>query len=341
MGKELTKADGAAKAALVMFEEGKNPFLDAAAGDVEYFGQFLKFSGNDGTFTYGEDQDELDPGSLLLCNMLLAQHGWICWVEGEVADEVNHVIAEGRPFPDEEDLKDHGPYKEYKDGTKDGWQEQYILYFFSEELNEGFTLKISNASGRRSVRKLLKAYGQKAPLQVGNDGLNMIPVIELDTTSFPIKDEDGKINKKAGKKHAPVFKIVDWAEFSEVGDLFQAADETGEDEDDYEKDDDKPARSSSRRSARDKDDDDDDDKPARGRRSRRDEPDDDDAGDDNKDADDDDAGNDEAEETESRSARSGGRRTRVRHAPPQDEEDEPTKEEARSSARGRRGRRRD
>ena len=345
MGKELTKADGAAKAALAMFEQGKNPFLDAAAGDTEYFGKFLKFSGNTGEFTYGEDDDELDPGSILLCNMLTAQHGWICWVEGEVVEEKNFVIAEGQPFPAEEDLKDHGPYKEYKDGTKDGWQEQYILHFYSEELEEGFTLKISNNSGRRSVRKLLKAYGQKAPMQIGNDGLNMIPVIELETSAFNIKDEDGKINKKAGKKHAPVFKIVDWAEFSEVGDLFQAAEESGENEDDYEQDEDKPARGSSRRSRNDEDEDKpargrrasraeaDDDEPARGRRGRQSEPEDDDA----------DAGNDDDDDTqeETRSARSGGRRTRVRHAPPQDEEDEPTKEEARASARGRRGRRRD
>ncbi len=312
------------------YKQGINPFLDDAGSD-DYFGTFLKFSGNSGEFNYGDSYaEELVPGSEVLIDLENAQHGWICWVEGEVMAEQNFLISSGKTLPKESELEDFGPYATNSDGTKDGWQEQYIFHLYSEKEEEAFTLKLSSTSARRSAQKLVREYGKVYGIKVGDDGLIQVPLVEIDSNSFDVKDkETGKINKKAGKKFAPVFKIVEWVDRTEIADLFEAG---GDDEGDY-GDDDEPevapvkekAAGTRRAAAPEKE-----DKPARGaRRSREEAP-----------AEEAPADDDQQEEAAAEAPATGGRRARVTHGTPQDDDDAGDKpaEEGRASARGRRGR---
>jgi hypothetical protein len=291
--------------------------------------------------------------------METALHGWICWVEGEVMAEENVLIASGKSIPKESELEDFGPYAVNSDGTQDGWSEQYVFHFYWEKEDLAFTLKLSSKSGLRAAKQLVRTYGKSYGVKIGADGDVQIPVIEIGSTSFDVKKEDGTINKKAGKKHAPVFKIVDWADKSEVAGFFEAA--GGDDADDYDEGDDvpedkpvggraaadtgrgggrsrreepadepedKPARGRGR-SAPAEDADEPEDKPARGRGRGRsapaEEP--------------EDNGGDDGEDVPAEEPRGGGRRARVVHAEPQDD-DEPGEQASspRDSARGRRGR---
>lgn len=316
MSKEVATISAAGAGLLAAFAQGSNPFLDAAGDTGEFFGKFLKFNGNTGKFTYGEDEDEVDAGSVLLVNMETAQHGWICWVDGQVEDEKNFVIAEGKPFPSESELPDHGPYTKHDDGSEDGWSEQYILHLYSEDLEEAFTFKVSSGSGVRAIRKFLKAYGSKAPMQIGEDGNIKVPLIEVEVDSFKLKN-----NPKAGKKYAPVLQIVEWVERAEVADLFAVDGAGGDDPDDYEDEGEAPAPEPAKEASKPR-------RNARGSAKAEELP----------VIDQDGEGNTVEEEPEEKPVTTS-RRARVVHAKPQDAEEAPEPAETRrQSARARRAR---
>lgn len=350
MGKEVAVANQGGM--LAAFTGDTNPFLEAGKGEYESFGSFMKFNGNTGKLEekVDDDYEELPRGSAFAFNMATAQHGWICWVDGEVKDERNDDIIAMRPFPNEKDLPDYGPYEEHDDGTSDGWQEQYIFHLFNEKTETSYTLKLSSKSGLRSARKFLKDFGKKVAAHLAADGTIDVPIVEVDAVSFDIKKEDGSINKKAGKKWAPTFKIIDWGTYAEFADVFdEIGNDSGEDAGDYaDKDeDDKPSRPS--RSARSEPAD--DPEPRQTRRGRRtakeEEPEEEEetarpsrrrAAPDPEPEDDDDAGNGD-DDDDAPEERPAGRRTRVVHAEPDEDEDEGSDTSPRESARARRGRR--
>lgn len=202
--------------------DGIDPFAVAAQRDSGGpQGTFLRFSGNDGTYTHGKDQDELEPGTRLVVNVMEMAAGWICWKDSKVVDEVNVRVVDGSP-PDEEDLKDHGPYED----DDDGWAEQRIIHLADEE-GKNYILKMMSKSGKRAFGTLLNDFVAGRRTQ----GMDKVPVIELDYTEFDAKNAKGK---KIGKKFAPKFTIVGWYTEDELLELASA----GEDADDY---DDEPA----------------------------------------------------------------------------------------------------
>jgi len=314
---------------LAQQETDSNPWLEAGA-EAGFFGSFLKFSGNDGKYSYGKKDEEeyLDDGHELIVNLIGVKHGHICWVEGNAKDEINYLVMERPKLPSVDSLPDYGPYKKYQDGSEDGWQEQVVLEMYSPELDQAFTMKCSGGGKLRAARQLISTYGKKGVGKLGKDGMPMFAVVELGSNSFTLKD-----NPKAGTKYAPVFKIVDWEEMSAFADIFEGGEEDGEKDDpaNYEQDTAAPAPRSrqvedkreeaprSRRAVEEE-------APARSRRAAREEA---------EDAQVEDVTN-ERDEAPAQSSR----RARVVHAEPQDEDDQ--QEEAttsrRASARGRRGR---
>lgn len=247
---------------------GVDPFAAAAQRDRgAAFGQFMKFSGNDGTYTFGKDQEELEHGTQLVVNPMELAAGWICWKDGKLVDEDNVRVVDGNPR-DEEDLKDHGPY-DNDDDNQDGWQEQRIIHLASID-GELFILKLSSKGGIRAFGKLLEDFslGRK------KHGFDMVPVIELDANGFDAKNKKGK---KIGKKFAPKFTIIKWMSEDEL----IAATSAGEDEDDYADDEtevkalpapkkaEKPARQAKRAPAVEEEDEDEDEKTTRPTRQRR------------------------------------------------------------------------
>lgn len=371
MSKEL--ATTSEKGGIVKYDATNNPFLAAASGVGDFFGSRLSFDGNTGQILIGskDDENEMKHGSVLVANLIAAEMGALCWVGGQLVDEVTFPIASGRELPILADLPDHGPYEKDEDGMEEGWQHVYRFQLYSEKGKEGYTFATSSKSGIRGVKKLLKAFGSKFPLKIGADGQYQYPVIEFTADSFKIKDKP-----KLGKKWAPVFNIIDWIDAEEALPYFATA-ASGDDEDDYEdepkpksrgrsRDDDsgeKEEKSSSRGRGRSRDDDSGEKASGRGRRAAEDSGEkeetssrgrgrsrDDDSGekDSRRSRRDEDSGEKEEESSRNRSRRgadsgekeeSAGRRTRVRHAEPQDGDDDvDTNVERRTSARARRGR---
>jgi len=173
--------------------------------------QFLKFNGNDGEFTYGANREVLDIGTQLAVNMESYEVGFICWKEGEVVDEKMVPIVSGQSVS-KADLPDHGPYKTYEDGTKDGWSEQRSVNFKGIEDGTDYQFKTTSKSGLIALGNLLRDFAKGVKL---NDG--KVPVIELAINTFTPKN-----NPRAGKKHAPTFKIVAWVDQNELAETISS-----------------------------------------------------------------------------------------------------------------------
>jgi len=197
--------------AIANYAGGADPFASAANDLGSVNASYLKFNGNTGDYIFGADDDELEHGERVVVDMEQAARGWICWKDGEVQEEINVLVIDGKP-PTENQLTDHGPYEE--DG--DGWSEQIRLIFM---MNDGTVLdyKASSKSGKRAFSGLLRDFAKQYKSHPGQ-----LAVVEIDATSFMPKD------KKIGKKYAPRFKIVDWIS----REAFE--EQVGEDSGDYE-----------------------------------------------------------------------------------------------------------
>ena len=241
MSKELATTT---KAELVKYDATNNPFLAAASGVGDFFGTRLSFDGNTGKILIGakDDDEEMKSGTVLVANLIAAEMGALCWVDGKLVDEVTFPIASGRELPNLDTLPDHGPYETSDDGMEEGWQHVYRFQMYQEKSKTGYTFATSSKSGIRGVKKLLKAFGSKFPLKIGADGQYQYPVVEFTADSFKIKDKP-----KLGKKYAPVLEIIEWIDAEEALPYFMAA-AAGDDEDDY---DDEPAPKARGRAAKD------------------------------------------------------------------------------------------
>lgn len=198
--------------ALAAYGAGKNAFDDAASDLGAGGGAFLKFNGNTGDFTFGAEGDEIPHGTQLAVQMDGFARGFICWVEGDVVEEVMVKVVDGKP-PLQSDLADHGPYEKHDDGTQDGWSEQARVTFISLEDGETYVYKTSSKSGLRALGNLLRDFARQ--MRSHPDAL---PVAEFGATSFIPKN-----NKKIGKKYAPSFKLVGWVQQEEIDALADGA----------------------------------------------------------------------------------------------------------------------
>jgi hypothetical protein len=157
---------------------------------------FMKFDGNSGDYSYGQNDDPLNIGDLLAANPRSFKRGWICWKDGEMMEEIMLSIEEGQP-PAKHTLKDYGPYEE----ENDGWSEQFSIEFrMLDEPHAEMVFKANNASKRRALAGLMKDWSKTYKSHPGE-----LPVIEIDETEFEFKK-----GKRTFTKHAPVFKIVEW-----------------------------------------------------------------------------------------------------------------------------------
>ena len=186
---------------------GANPWAEAARG-VET-GNYLKFNGNDGRWSFGQDDEDLPEGSRVVVDMESLAFGWICWVESSVEEEVLVAVLDGKP-PQEHELTDYGPYDD-----DDGWREAASLSMVLESYGDddqdeavGSQLlwKTSTGGQVRQIRKLSGAFGRVFSQHPGE-----FPIVELGEESYAPR------NKKHGKKKfSPLLKIVGWMTAAEL-----------------------------------------------------------------------------------------------------------------------------
>lgn len=175
---------------------------------------FLKFNGNDGYYSYGADDTDLPLQSQVAMNPRTLKRGWICWLGGQVKEEIMMSLEEGLP-PAKHLLPDYGPY-----GKDDGWSEQKTIEFKTID-GDGLTLlfQANNKSKMNALEALMKDFARQYKANPG-----MVPVVELDENEFETqpKNEDGSKGRKV-RKHAPKFKLVGWMSEEELLSLSEGA----------------------------------------------------------------------------------------------------------------------
>lgn len=162
-------------------------------------GKFLKFSGDTGDYKCGDEP--VDPGTVFAVDVLGFSRGWVCWKNKKPIDRDMVPMFPHKPMTAQGDLTDHGPYAKRPDGTDaEGWTEIVEGSWTDMATGESYKFGLSSKSGRKALVGLFKEFAQKIRMHVDDAGRPMIPLVEIDATSFPIAG--------GGKKFAPVFKMT-------------------------------------------------------------------------------------------------------------------------------------
>ncbi len=149
-----------------------------------------------GKFVFGQTNEEMQPGSKWVLNIMSMQHGWSCWVDGgpgkanELAGQVMAPMTS--PKPARPDPIDDTAFKEQRsfemkciNGDDAGTEVQYT---------------INSVGGFRAIDGLLAAiYDQlaKAPAYP-------CPVLCFSSETY--------IHKKYGEIAVPIFQVMGWAD---------------------------------------------------------------------------------------------------------------------------------
>jgi len=230
-GKEVStivSAEDAGSALLASLNQGVNPWADMLKDLGDFFGAFMKLSGQTGEITYkdGEKEIDIETPARFWVNVPSMTYGYNCWVGGERVDSESDLWVNKHTLKSKKELADHGPYDEEEN---EGWQEFYGLHLIHEnEDGEDVKLSYNAASGsaKRAVRMFMKSYAEQVRQQMTEGGELPVPCIEITVTKFKTK----------AKKiiFPPNFEIVNWADASEFAEDFAM----GQDDDDnYEEDD--------------------------------------------------------------------------------------------------------
>lgn len=190
---------------------------------------YMKFTGATGRFSAGADDEEIEHGSTFAANMMGARYEWQFWWDSEMMESVSATIVEDpslydrRPdwLPEDPEgiidlsLEEIEERQADMDNTNnDGWTCAAVLPLRGLEgtmgedplTGEEFTLKLNRGVAMNSFHSLRKSFGRQYKFKQG-----LTPVVELDVNSYEPR------SKKAGKKrYAPVIKIVDWKDESEL-----------------------------------------------------------------------------------------------------------------------------
>jgi hypothetical protein len=148
----------------------------------------------DGGWAIGQTNDEVQPESRWVVNILTLQHGWVCWTNSDSKNTLAGEIMASmlKPRPECPPPIDGIPYKEQRsfdlkciDGDDSGLE---------------VTAKITSNGGLRAVDALLAEIHK----QLGRDPGHPCPVLQLQTTSYD--------HKQWGRIYKPILKIVGWSD---------------------------------------------------------------------------------------------------------------------------------
>ena len=147
--------------------------------------QFIRFDFEDGSFTFGRDQDDIS-GCEFLVNTPSIKHGWVLW-SAKRAHKTMVAFTQELPMPPASIGDDHPSKARGLEGAL---------------FDDGTPLVFDTNSegGRGAVDTLLGAIKAKAAM----GGQHLFPLVTLDSESYANKHRGGKL------VFNPVFNIVSW-----------------------------------------------------------------------------------------------------------------------------------
>lgn len=173
----------------------------------------------DGDWVYGQENIEVEQGSLWAVNPMSLRHGWVAWESGKNADTTKGprdelMVACTQPLPDKASLRD--VTQGLTAGVSCDWEPQYsfsLVCLTGEDKGTQVLYKTANAGGTRAIDTLIKAIERQL-----DQSDEIVPAIQLLTDSYD--------NKRYRKEvFYPIFKIEQWLPLTDnLPDLEDATD---------------------------------------------------------------------------------------------------------------------
>lgn len=156
---------------------------------------FLKMN-KDGSFTFGPENDEVDPEWRWAVNPTTFGHGWVCWAEtvkGQKPEKLGEkMVSMTQPMPEQPD-----PIKG-QEFTKQGSFELRGLEGDAEGIEIAY-ITPSNG-GLQAIKAVTEAFQRHYP----EDPMHPCPVVTMTSTSYQ--------HPTYGKIWKPVFEVVAWCD---------------------------------------------------------------------------------------------------------------------------------
>lgn len=158
-----------------------------SADDMDY--QYLKMT-KAGEWVFGQNEDDVEEGSVWAIDPRSLVKGFIAWDEGEkLGEEMAQVF--GEPPISKGDLPDVGG----------AWVDQLgfnLACTTGAQAGTQCIYKTNSKGGRKAIRQYMSAL----QVQMKDDPENCVALVELDTDFYK--------HKEYGRIYNPILSIVDW-----------------------------------------------------------------------------------------------------------------------------------
>jgi hypothetical protein len=156
----------------------------------------------DGEWVYGQEDIEVETGSLWAVNPFSIEHGWTAWKRGEGVDNSGGPLGEvmvpmNQVCPAKTTLHDVGADWEYQMAVE-------LKCLNGTDKGEEVSYKASSVGASKAMDALIKAMMN----QLDADEDNPVPIVSLDSSTYN--------HKKYGKTYEPVITIKEWAPLSDT-----------------------------------------------------------------------------------------------------------------------------
>lgn len=164
-------------------------------------GTLIKF--NKGDWVTGDDED-LDEGMELVCNMDQLMVGWIKWVDNKPAEQLMGPVAEGYQPQRRNELGDQNQaeWEPDQDGRpRDPWQ--FSNYIVMKEPGQDasdeylYTFATSSKGGLGALGQLCKTYGKEMRTRPDD-----YPIVKLESDYYT--------HATYGRIYTPILTVVGW-----------------------------------------------------------------------------------------------------------------------------------
>lgn len=190
---------------------GSDPFAAySKEKEVSRGRKFLRFSGNTGIYTIGDDTVPMD--TQFVFNVWDAKRGVLGWSNGKPIHKLMYKIISGK-VPPPESMRPELPIMK----QTDGWKDNVTLDVRDIDMEyPQLELTLAAEHGGRPINWVIDEYSAEGKKRRQPNGRPYVPIVELNSVT---------IDTPGGTKYKPVLTIVDWMTDEELEELAQGADD--------------------------------------------------------------------------------------------------------------------
>jgi hypothetical protein len=141
--------------------------------------------------------DALPPGRGYIAHVHQLAHGWVKFIDGEVAEQRVGIVAEGFVLATRNELGDTGESAWEKDNSgapRDPWCNQYYLPLEDAETGEVLTFVTGSQGGDSAIGKLTNQFVRNVA--------KGLPLVRLAADFYK--------HKRFGRVEVPEFSVIGW-----------------------------------------------------------------------------------------------------------------------------------